>query len=412
MPVMKSSSGGLGREPGPADQEHMNDLSVLREHVRSFFEARRPDMFALLRELVEIQSGSRNEPGLERMAERLAGELGVLPLDVRVEALPGHGTLVRATNADRVQAPAGTSLLIGHMDTVFPADTHFREYREDDEKAYGPGVYDMKGGLVVALFALRALEAAGWLGRVPVTILFNPDEEIGSPASGPLIRAEARRCARALVLEGGGLQGQVVTGRKGKLGYRLEISGRSGHAGNAAQGKASAVLELAHKIIALEALNAPPEVTVNVGRVEGGIGPNTVAEQAVALIDSRALSPEGLEKLRKRIEVLASECNTPGTSCRLTQTSMRPTMPQSEANRGLYALAAQEAAGLGQGISEDLRSGVSDANLAAAEFIPALDGLGPLGDLDHSDREYIIKDSLPQRSALLAMLLARCGLDG
>jgi glutamate carboxypeptidase len=183
----------------------------------------------------------------------------------------------------------------------------------------------------------------------------------------------------------------------------------AGHAGNAAQAKASAVLELAHKVIGLEALNSPPGRTVNVGRIEGGIGPNTVAERAAALVDARAMTPEGLERLRERIEALTSAPVVPGTACTLTLTSMRPTMPQSEPNRELFRLVQNEARTIGLELTEELRSGVSDANLVAAESVPVLDGLGPTGDLDHSDREYIVKSSLPQRSCLLALALARLG---
>jgi glutamate carboxypeptidase len=378
-----------------------------RLRIAASIEAGRPSMFALLREMVEIQSGSRNTQGLQRMAECCGRELRGIGLEVSFIDLPGHGPMVRAANPTKsTEAP---SLLIGHMDTVFPEDTGFTEYREDGEKAYGPGVYDMKGGLVAAIFALRALKAEGLLGGIPVSVLFNPDEEIGSPASGPFVRDEARRSARAFVLEGGGLDGQVVTGRKGKLGFRLEVAGMAGHAGNAAQAKASAVLELAHKVIGLEALNSPPGRTVNVGRIEGGIGPNTVAERAAALVDARAMTPEGLERLRERIEALTSAPVVPGTACTLTLTSMRPTMPQSEPNRELFRLVQNEARTIGLELTEELRSGVSDANLVAAESVPVLDGLGPTGDLDHSDREYIVKSSLPQRSCLLALALARLG---
>ncbi|MFP4071621.1 MAG: M20 family metallopeptidase [Desulfovibrionales bacterium] len=383
-----------------------SDLHEPRGVVSAFIQEQRKALFSLLRDLVEIQSGSRNLPGLKHMARRCAEELGTLPLDVTTVEMPGHGALVRATNTGSVKGPP--SLIIGHMDTVFPADTHFDSYREDEERAFGPGVYDMKGGLVAAIFALRALDRAGMLSRVPVTIVFNPDEEIGSPASGQIIREEARRSARGFVLEGGGVGGEVVTGRKGKLGFELEVRGRAGHAGNVCRSKASAVLELAHKTIGLEGLNDPPDWTVNVGRVEGGIGPNTVADHARALVDARALTPEGLEGLRARIETLVAAPSVPDTSCRLSVNSTRPTMPRSERNLALFELAREEAGILGIELGEEVRSGVSDANLVSDESLPVLDGLGPVGDLDHSDREYIIKDSLPQRAALFALILRRC----
>jgi glutamate carboxypeptidase len=386
--------------------DHGIDLPAVRPKLLSSVREERPAMFALLKELVEIQSGSRNLPGLRCMAERCAHELARIGLHLEIIDLPGHGPLIRATSPGTARSKP--TLIIGHMDTVFPADTRFTDYREDGEKAYGPGVYDMKGGLVTAIFALRALDRVGLLARIPVTVLFNPDEEIGSPASGRLIREEARSCARAFVLEGGGLGGEVVTGRKGRLGFELEASGQAAHAGKAMPSKASAVLELAHKTIGLEALNDPPEWTVNVGRIEGGIGANTVAEHARALVDARAFTPRGLDGLRQRIESLVAVPTVPGTSCRLSLAAARPPMPRSDQNLALFVLVREQGLSMGLEIAEELRSGVSDANLVSDESLPVLDGLGPLGDLDHSDREYIFKKSLPQRTGLLALALIRC----
>jgi len=296
-------------------------------------------------------------------------------------------------------------MLVGHMDTVFPADTTFTAFREDETRCFGPGVYDMKGGLVVAVYALKALAHLGLLEKIPVTVLCNSDEEIGSPASRPWIERMSGGALAALVFEGGGPGKDVVTGRKGRLGMELTVRGRAGHAAKGGA-KSSAILELAHTIIALEALNDGREITLNVGQVEGGIGPNTVPELATAALDARFLTPEGQKRLERDLARIVSAPLVPGTSATLSVTSGRPAMPQSDGNRRLYAVARAQAQTFGYDLPEELRSGVSDANFIAELGAPVLDGLGPVGDLDHSDLEFILKDTLMERAALTAATIA------
>jgi glutamate carboxypeptidase len=294
------------------------------------------------------------------------------------------------------------------MDTVFPADTAFTEFTLDGSRAVGPGVIDMKGGLTVGIFALGALHELGLLKTLPVAFLFNSDEEVGSPTSGALIRQEAVKSAFAFVLEAGGLDGQVVTARKGNLSAVLTVKGRAGHAAFAGPEKASAVLELAHRIVAVEALNRPEQgITANVGRIEGGLGPNTVPDRAEARIDVRFETPEDGEQIFRRLQ-RAAECGLNGTSCRLSIRSQRPPMPECEANRRLYATLVDTAAALKQRIVPELRPGVSDANLIADEKIPVLDGLGPIGARDHSPEEYMLRESLLDRAVLVACGLIDC----
>jgi glutamate carboxypeptidase len=372
---------------------------MLREIV-SYLEHRQRDALALLRRLVEIQSGSQNKAGLDRMAQAMVEVLSdVLPA-VQMLVFEGQGNMVQSSTR-RATAGEKGFLLVGHMDTVFPENTTFTAYREDSQYCYGPGVYDMKGGLVVGVYALKALHHLGLLDEMPVTFLCNSDEEIGSPASRPWIERKAQGCAAALVLEGGGVNQEVVTGRKGRLGLRLTVHGRAGHAAKGGS-KSSAVLELAHKVIALEALNNDAEITLNVGQVEGGIGPNTVPDLASALIDVRFLTTAGQNKAVQKIETIVQDTCVSGTSSTVMVTGGRPAMPQSAANRRIFAEARRQAQALGQELHEELRSGVSDANFIAHQDVPVLDGLGPVGDLDHSDREYILKQSLCDRAALVA----------
>lgn len=375
----------------------------LHQSLSDLLLPRQEEALAMLRHLVEIQSGSRNKPGLDHMAREMARILGEILPEVRVVSFADHGNMVLARTRAAATGRPGT-VLLGHMDTVFPADTHFRNYREDNDRAYGPGVYDMKGGLVVAVYALKALAELGLLDDMPVTVLCNSDEEIGSPVSRALIEDTVRSARAALVFEGGGPQGDVVTGRKGRTGLKLTVRGRAGHAAKGGA-KASAIAELAAKIVAMEGLNKD-DVTVNVGLISGGIGPNTVPDLATAEIDVRFLTPASQTMVEAELARIAGECTVPGTRGELQAVSGRPPMPPTDGNRRLYLLARKQAQILGYELPEELRSGVSDANFIAALNVPVLDGLGPVGDLDHSDLEFIQKNTLMERAVLTAALLA------
>jgi len=295
------------------------------------------------------------------------------------------------------------------MDTVFPKDTDFNFFREDSTKCYGPGVIDMKGGLVAGIFAFKALDALGLLKKIPITFIFNSDEEIGSPSSRELIKAEALKSSFGFVLECGGLEGEVVTGRKGNLSIQLDVFGKAGHAAFAGQDKASAILELAYQTIAFEALNDFEKgITVNVGKVMGGVGPNTVPEHAFARIDFRFVEQQDYDFLKEKISEIAAKPKTPHTSASFEIVSQRPPMEQSEGNRLLFQTVKGVADKLDFPLQEEFRNGVSDANIIAEQGIPVLDGLGPAGAHDHSKDEYMIKESLLQRATLLACSIVEC----
>lgn len=381
----------------------------LHQSLSALLLPRREEALAMLRHLVEIQSGSRNKPGLDHMAREMARILGGILPEVRVVPFADHGDMVLARTRAAATGQPGT-VLLGHMDTVFPAETPFRNYREDNDRAYGPGVYDMKGGLVVAVYALKALAELGLLDDMPVTVLCNSDEEIGSPASRALIEDTVRSARAALVFEGGGPQGDVVTGRKGRTGLNLTVRGRAGHAAKGGA-KASAIAELAAKIVAMEGLNKD-DVTVNVGLISGGIGPNTVPDLATAEIDVRFLTPASQTRIEAELARIAGECTVPGTRGELQAVSGRPPMPPTDGNRRLYCLAREQARMLGYALPEELRAGVSDANFIAALNVPVLDGLGPVGDLDHSDMEFILKNTVMARATLTAAILANLDAAG
>ncbi|MFO7728079.1 MAG: M20 family metallopeptidase [Desulfonatronovibrio sp.] len=368
----------------------------LINHVKSL----EKEMFGLLESLVLIQSGTNNKAGVDLMAERVSKALSEVPLTAEILPMKDCGNMVRAwSNIRSAQKPV---LLLGHMDTVFPEDTEFNFYREDQFKAYGPGVMDMKGGLVTGIFALKALNDLGFLSDLPVSVFFNSEEETGSPYSRKMIEKQALESKACFVLEGGGPGGQVAVGRKGKIGLDLIISGRAGHAGAAGIDKPSAVLEAAHKIIALEGLNRPNDTLVNVGQVTGGIGPNSVAEQAILSVDIRFTRPEDETMLFNQVKEIASANKVSGTSSEIRMNSGRPPMRTDERIERLYSAVSKVAKKYQIPLSREVRGGVSDANFVAAMETPVLDGLGPCGDMDHSDQEYIIKKSMVERTVLVA----------
>jgi glutamate carboxypeptidase len=367
-------------------------------------------MTQLLEEVVLINSHTANKPGVDAVGRVFKQELVKLGLAVETIAQPGHGDLLVA--ATPAAGESGNIMLCGHMDTVFPIESGFNWFKSEGDKCFGPGVADMKGGLVVALFALKHLAEEGVLNDMPIRFMLNSEEETGSPVSGPVIEDLAAGCLAALVFECGGKKGEVVTGRKGKLGLRLEIKGRAGHAGYPGAIKASALLELAHKIIALEGLNGlAPGLTLNVGKASGGSGANVVPEKAEALIDVRLPDAEAERDLLKEVERITGQVQIVGVSSRIERTSGRPPMPVSRGNQALYNKLSQVAAGAGIEIADEYRGGVSDANYIASQNTPVLDGLGPVGGNDHSDKEYIDRQSLASRVAVTSLLLNRLARD-
>jgi len=377
------------------------------QRLIAYLAGQAPGMLALLKEMVLIQSGTFNKTGTDRVAELIRRTLDPLPLSIESFPQKGYGDILVASTP--AAGSTNNILIIGHTDTVFPEDTAFNGWREDNHRVYGPGVIDMKGGLVLGIFALKALNACGRLQNLPVRFVFNTDEEAGSPVSGPIISAEAQKSVMAFLLECGGMQGEVVTGRKGRIGLQLNVGGQAGHAAFATTDKASAILELAHIIIRLEALNGlKPGLTVNVGKIRGGIGPNSVAESAWAAVDVRFKNRNEANFFHSRLDDIITTPSIPETRVRVDNAPSRPPMEQSPGNRSLYKVAEIQARKLRLEIRESYRQGVSDANIIAAAGTPVLDGLGPIGELDHSDQEYMQKDSLVRRCQLFALTLLNC----
>ncbi len=376
----------------------MNDT----DRLSSWLKARKNEMASLLEELVCIQSGSYNKSGVDRVGRVIRREMESIGFSCSLDRQKRYGDhlIARSPGSD---ACLKQILITGHMDTVFPEDTSFTFFKQDERHTFGPGVADMKGGLVVGIFALKALDALEILGRIPICFVFNSDEEVGSPSSKGLIRAEAGKAKVGLVLEAGGLNNEIVTGRKGNMSGSLSIEGSAGHAAFAGPDKASAVLELAHKTIEIEKMNRPEKgICANVGMVEGGIGPNTVAQHASARIDFRFVNSDDGQKLKDRINRICRTVIVPGTASRFELTSGRPPMPETREHRELFDRINAVAQEINSRVVPELRQGVSDANFIADCGIPVIDGLGPCGAKDHSEDEYILTQSLMDRTLLFA----------
>jgi len=289
-------------------------------------------------------------------------------------------------------------------------ESSFRHLTERGEKLVGPGVNDMKGGLTVLIWALRVLARCGLLDGFSLVCLFNADEEVGSPTSTALFTAMAGRASHALVFEAGGPEGTVVTTRKGVARYRLEIAGKPAHFGCLKGAKTSALLEMAHKILAIESLNEPDaSLVANVGWAQGGLAANAVAANAAMEFEVRYWTPDVEARAVRAIEEAASHPRVPGCRLTLSRLSYRPPLQPSAGSRALFDRIREIAGRLNQNVAEEKRGGVSDANWLSHAGISTIDGLGPLGDLDFTDQEYIVKETLFQRIELTAHLLLSLG---
>ena len=296
--------------------------------------------------------------------------------------------------------------LIGHTDTVFPSDHPFQACRREGDWLCGPGTSDMKGGLAVMVYALRALKH-GSVDEFPdVAMILGGDEEIGSPNSWEIYKQESKMATACLVGECAGEDGEIVISRNGKAGGRMETYGRDAHVGSSFQKKASAILELAQKVIAFESLNGIfPGVRVNVGRIEGGLGPSTIPAQASFLFDLRWQKEEHYSQLLERVRKIASVKIHPLCSSHMILLNHRPAMPANAKTDKFLSQLSKVAEGLGQKVSTEHRLGTSDGNFFGAEGIPTLDGFGPIGLYDHTPEERILISSLKARTSLLALFL-------
>ena len=379
-----------------------------RQAFKSHLNEKSSEIFSLLERLVLIQSSTSNKEGVDAVATVIYEELSKLTGSLERLKEEDYGDHIlwsspRVPTLEQLRSGSAAEgedflLLMGHMDTVFPRDTAFNWYRDGGEKIQGPGVIDMKGGLVAGIAALETLHHFGLLANLPIRFFFNSDEEVGSPVSQKPLEELAKGTFSAIVLECAGKNREIVTGRKGKLSLDIETSGRAGHAATAGPDKDSAIVTLAKIILDLEELNSPKDgLSVNVGVISGGTVPNSVPDCAKARVDIRYTQKEQRKFIEEELSKIEKK-----RKAKITHTSQRPVMEQSKANKNLFEIVQREAKELGRDIEDEFRSGVSDANFLAHFGVPVIDGLGPSGGDDHSDREWMIKESLLERTLLLA----------
>ncbi len=380
------------------------------------------NMLDLLETLTNINSGSLNKAGVDEVGELLAQELR--QLGFITQRLPGEliempscpGSSYNIDVTDHVLAnKSGRGprlLLMGHLDTVFPLDSPFQTFSRDGDTMYGPGVADMQGGLVVMLYALKALQEAGQLENLDLSVLLNSDEEIGSLSSRKYIEAQARLHDYGLVYESSG-NDTLTRQRKGLGQARFVVNGRASHAGGAHEQGRSAIKELAYKIVEIEKItDYESGVTVNVGVISGGEARNTIAPCAEALIDLRYPAPEqGVAAVNEFEEIFSSVLSYPVDSGEITTTSWTnlhrpPKIPTPESD---YLLEKTRAIGrlLGQDLAITDSGGGTDGSLTQAVGLPTLDSLGVAGTGAHSNREEARVSSLVERAKLSAVLIHR-----
>jgi glutamate carboxypeptidase len=402
--MMEPYTGSAALARGPME---VTGVDRPLETAVSWLSAQRAPMEALLRRLVDQNSFTGNAAGVNAVATEVAGELAALGLSV--DRVPGQGTGDHLFFASA--APGPFTFLIGHSDTVFPPGV-FEGYREDGDRALGPGVLDMKGGLVVGIFALRALREAGLLDRVAVRGAVVADEEVGSPGSQPLLVARVRGAAAALGLESGRSRDLIVTRRKGIASLDVRADGVAAHAGGDHEKGRNAIWALSRFVDRVQGLTDYGRgVTVSVGRIEGGTTRNTVPARARCEVDVRFLDPADGEDVLRRIEEAAAACALPGTRIEVLRPGSRPALVRTEASAALAAAygECQRAAGLGSG-EAPLSGGGSDASVTGAAGVPSIDGLGPRGSGFHTLDEYIELPSLvPKAEALLRFLASTAG---
>jgi glutamate carboxypeptidase len=367
-----------------------------------------------LREMVNIDSGSYTPEGVNAVVDLCQARFEAGGWNVeRVSHEPAEGERqLGDLLIGRLDGSGGARvLMVGHTDTVFdPGTVAERPFRIDGHRALGPGVSDMKGGLLGGFFAIGVLQEAGFDRFGRVTFICNPDEEIGSPWSRDVIRKAATQADVALVLEGARENGDVVSSRKGVSDYRIEVVGRAAHAGVEPERGRSAVLEAAHKIVALHELNGRwPGVTVNAGVVHGGTRTNVVAERCVIEVDVRSPQEESLQAVEREIERIADTHTVPDVAVGVTGGKWHRPMEKKEGGARLAALAIEVAGELGFELADAATGGASDANTTSSAGVPTLDGLGPIGGDDHGTREWIDLRSVVPRVALLAGLISRVG---
>lgn len=377
------------------------------DSILSFIRARQAEMIGTLREFVECESPSDDPVAVNRFVELVADT--VAPFATVRTFGGGHfgKHLVCSMRLPGRKKNGNRILALGHSDTVWSLGTlRSMPFRQADGRLFGPGVYDMKAGIVFFLFAVRALRELEIPVPSRVLLQLNSDEEVGSESSRALTEKHATQSHAVLVLEPGtGRSGKLKTARKGVGGFTVVVRGRASHAGLDYEAGASAVLELAHQITRIASLtDLRRGITLNPGLISGGTRCNVVAAEARAEIDIRVRRQRDADALERKLRALRpidKRC-----TIEISGGLNRPPMERSPGTVRLFRTARKLATELGIDLEESVSGGGSDGNFTAALGIPTLDGLGAVGEGAHAINENILIDRMADRTALLAKLLA------
>jgi glutamate carboxypeptidase len=378
----------------------------IQEHLYG----RKADFIAFLEELTLVESPSV-VPGVQNHVRSIIADR-LNSIGFRTLGLSGRsngGNLYARLENRAPHAPA--QMLLGHYDTVWPLGTiKDMPFVVEGNKVRGPGVYDMKGGIAQIVFALETIAQLSLTPSVTPVVFANSDEEIGSRESTHIIRRLARKMSRVFVLEPSlGPDGRLKTARKGVGRFTVRIKGKAAHAGLDPERGASAILELSHVVQALFALNDPAKgVTVNVGTIEGGLRPNVIAPESVAVIDVRVRTQEDAARITREIHGLTP--TVPGTELEIDGRIGRPALEPTPRNQQLWHLAKDLSKEIGLDLQEGTAGGGSDGNTTSL-YTATLDGLGPVGDGAHAPHEFLYVDETLKRTALLTLLLLSPALD-
>jgi glutamate carboxypeptidase len=375
--------------------------------ITSWLGARESAMLALLEEVVNIDSGSYDKAGVDTVGERFKRFFAEHDIPISVVPNDTFGEAIKA----EVAGAGGSNkpiVLMGHCDTVFPkGEAGRRPFRIENGRAYGPGVCDMKAGLIMNAFVLAAYRKFGG-APAPLVGLITSDEEIGSPACRPTIEETARGARAVLNSEPGRPSGNVVTGRKGGVFMRMEVFGKAAHSGGNFEQGVSAIGELAHKIVALHDItDIPRGTTVNVGLIGGGQSVNTVAPQAECQIDLRYVTPPDRADAMRRIEEIVARSTVPGTRARLEIKGEFKPLVQDEGSKALFETYQGAMKEVGRTVEGEFTGGCADSGFTASVGCPTLCAVGPVGGKAHSPEEYLEIESFVPRAQAMALTIAR-----
>ncbi len=390
---MKAMNKQLTENPALHQTIHRKILAYLRAHQE--------EMTASLVKLVELESPSSHKLSLDILSTFLFGELGRLGAQAEILRQSEAGNHVIA----RWGEGSGGVLMLCHMDTVWDVGTlAARPLRTEEGKLYGPGTDDMKSGIVIAMWAIRALRELGLMPEKRISLLLNSDEEIGSRTSRDIIENEARTHEAVFVLEPAEPPGHYKTQRKGVGEFCIKVTGLAAHAGASHANGVNAIEELAYQILTIQSFtDYETGTTLNVGEVGGGTRSNVVPAEAWANVDVRITKMEEGPKIEAKMKAL--QAHNLKAQLEVTGGINRPPMIRTAQTAALFARAREIAAGIEIELGEASTGGASDGNFTAALGIPTLDGMGAVGGGAHALHEHVVLSSLPERAALLAAML-------